>query len=351
MHVCVCDTQVPFVTGGAEALDTALVRQLRSAGHAAELVTLPFAWTPRLQILQSALAWRLVSLDGAQGPPDLVVAGRFPAYLVRHPNKVAWLIHQFRQVYDLRGTRWSDFRDDPADRAMVDRIHDMDRRGLREARRIYTISRNNADRLRRHLGIEAEVLHAPPPLEGKLQPGGQGDYVLTVSRLDRMKRIELLIDALAAGRSGMRARIAGDGPERNALERRIAERGLGARVELLGRVDDDELVRLYAGARAVFYAPYDEDYGYAAIEAFMSGKPVVTTSDSGGVLEFVEDERSGLVVAAGDVAGLAAALDRLAADADLSGRLGATGRRAVSHIRWQRVVETLTETTGDGART
>ena len=349
MRVSVCDTQVPFVSGGAEAQDTALVRHLREAGHEADLVTLPFAWTPRLQILQSALAWRLVSLDGATGPPDLVVAGRFPSYLVRHPNKIVWLIHQFRQAYDLRGTRWSDFRDNPADRAMVDRIHEMDRRSLREARRIYTTSRNNADRLRRSLNIEAEVLHAPPPLEGRLQPGGRGDYVFTVARLDRMKRTELLIDALTACRSGLRARIAGDGPERDALRRRIAERGLGDRVELLGRVDDDELVRLYAGARVVFYAPYDEDYGYVAIEAFMSGKPVVTTSDSGGVLEFVDDNRTGLVAAAGDLAGLAAALDRLSTDADLAGRLGAAGREAVSHIRWRRVVETLTETTADEA--
>ena len=344
MRVCVCDTQVPFLTGGAEALDAALVEHLRGAGHAADLVTLPFAWNPRLQILQSALAWRLVSLDGATGPPDLVVAGRFPSYLVRHPNKIVWLIHQFRQVYDLLGTRWSDFGDSPADRATIDRIHEMDRRGLREARRIYTISRNNADRLRRHLDVEAEVLHAPPALEGRLHPGEQGDYVFTVSRLDRMKRVELLIDALAAGRSSVRARIAGSGPERAALERRIAERGVGDRVELLGRVDDDELVRLYAGARAVFYAPYDEDYGFVAIEAFLSGKPVVTTSDSGGVLEFVDNERNGLVVAAGDTAGMAAALDRLAADADLAGRLGEAGHRAVSHIRWRRVVETLTET-------
>ena len=344
MRVSVCDYQVPFVTGGAEALDTALVRQIRAAGHAADLVTLPFAWTPRLQILQSALAWRLVSLDGAEGPPDLVVAGRFPSYLVRHPNKVVWLIHQFRQVYDLLGTRWSDFGDSAADRAMIDKIQEMDRRGLREARRIYTISRNSADRLRRHLGIEAEVLHPPPALEGRLRPGEQGDYVFTVSRLDRMKRVELLVDALAACRSGVRARIAGGGPERDALERRIAERGVGERVELLGRVDDDELVRLYAGARAVYYAPYDEDYGYVAIEAFLSGKPVVTTSDSGGVLEFVDHERNGLVAPAGKVAAVAAALDRLAADPDLAGRLGAAGQRTVSHIRWRRVVETITGT-------
>ena len=160
-----------------------------------------------------------------------------------------------------------------------------------------------------------------------------------------MKRVELLVDAIAASRSAVRARIAGDGPEREALERRIAERGVGDRVELLGRVDDDELVRLYAGARSVFYAPYDEDYGYVAIEAFLSGKPVVTTRRLGGRSGVRRGPTHGLVAAAGDVSALAAALDRLAADARPGpAAWGRRGHRVVSHIRWRRVVETLTET-------
>ena len=52
---------------------------------------------------------------------------------------------------------------------------------------------------------------------------------------------------------------------------------------------------LYARCACVFYAPWDEDYGLVTLEAFHSGKPVVTTDDSGGVLEFVKDGETGLV--------------------------------------------------------
>ena len=68
-------------------------------------------------------------------------------------------------------------------------------------------------------------------------------------------------------------------------------------MRFLGWVDDDTLIRLYAECFAVFYAPVDEDYGLATVEAFQAGKPVVTASDSGGVLEFVEDGVSGCVSA------------------------------------------------------
>ncbi len=162
MKVCVCGSQVPFVTGGAEALSKALVARLESCGHQADRVDVPFSWSPRLHLLNSALAWRLLSLDGAGEPPDLAIATRFPSYLVRHPNKVIWLIHQFRQVYELRGGPWSDFSNTPEDEAMVARIHAMDRVAFREARRIYAISRNVAERLQSSLGVEAEVLYPLP---------------------------------------------------------------------------------------------------------------------------------------------------------------------------------------------
>ena len=177
MRVSVCDYQVPFVTGGAEALDTALVRRLEDAGHVADLVTLPFAWTPRLQILQSALAWRLVSLDGAEGPPDLVVAGRFPSYLVRHPNKVTWLIHQHRPAYELCGTPYSDFTHDDHDVGVRETLLTLDRRMLVESQRIFSDSRNVASRLRKFCGLQATTLYHPPPLAGRLTAGPLGDYV------------------------------------------------------------------------------------------------------------------------------------------------------------------------------
>src|SRR3990172_7129633 len=98
MRVAVCATQVPFVSGGEKAMAESLHRELQARGFESVLVTLPFVLTPRLAIVESALAWRLLGLDGPAGEPDLVIATRFPSYLIRHPNKVIWLVHQFRPV-------------------------------------------------------------------------------------------------------------------------------------------------------------------------------------------------------------------------------------------------------------
>ena len=154
MRVAVCSTQVPFTTGGAEALAESLHRELQERGFESALITVPFAWVPRLEIVESALAWRLLSLDGPAGEPDLVIATKFPSYLVRHPNKVVWLVHQFRQVYDLLGTSWSDFGRGQRDRRLVELVRAMDDRAFAESRALYAISANVAERARRHNGVE-----------------------------------------------------------------------------------------------------------------------------------------------------------------------------------------------------
>ncbi len=136
--------------------------------------------------------------------------------------------------------------------------------------------------------------------------------------------------------------IAGDGPERERLAARIRDRGSADRIEMVGRVDDERLLELYAGAAAVFYAPFDEDYGYVTVEAFKCAKPVVTTVDAGGVLEFVEDGLTGLVTDP-DPRAIAASLDRLCSDAVLARRLGEAGRERVAPIDWQHVIATLTQ--------
>jgi glycosyltransferase involved in cell wall biosynthesis len=114
-------------------------------------------------------------------------------------------------------------------------------------------------------------------------------------------------------------------------------------VELLGWVDDERLLDLYAGSLAVFYAPFDEDYGYVTVEAFKSGKPVLTAADAGGVLEFVSDGETGFVCAPDGPQAFAERIDRLYADRDLAARLGAAGRRRVAGIHWDHVIQQLTE--------
>lgn len=341
-RILVLGAQVPFASGGAEALVGSLDRELRHRGFASEIVQLPFSWAPRQRLLESALAWRLLDLTRVgEEPIDLVIATRFPTYTVRHPNKVVWLVHQFRQVYDLAGTRFSDFGASSVDRATADLVRRIDRRSLGEARRLFTISGNTAHRLRHHLDLEATPLYPPSPLSGRLRPGPAGEYVLSVGRLDELKRTDLLIQALRHTAVPVRAIVVGSGPQEQQLRDLAQREGVAERVELLGRVDDDRLVELYAGCRGVVYTPYDEDYGYVTLEALEATKPVITVADAGGVLEFVSDGVNGLVVAP-EPRPLAAAIDRLGTEPELAARLGAAGSRQLERVDWDRTIAALT---------
>lgn len=343
MRICICSVQVPFITGGAELLVQSLRAELARRGFDVDLVELPFSWLTPQQVLKCAYAARLLNLQPhAEMPIDLVIATKFPSYLIPHPNKVLWLMHQFRQVYDMLGTPYSDYDSTPAHREAAAMIREMDNRGIAECTRRFAIAGNPAERLRRFNNLEARVLYPPPPLDGRYREGDFGDYVFTVGRLDRSKRNDILIRAMAHTKTPVRARIAGSGPDRAELERLIDELGVRDRVELLGRVDDDRLVDLYAGSLAVFFAPYDEDYGYVTIEAFKSGKPVLTASDSGGVLEFVDDGANGFICPSGSPQAFAAHIDALYNDRGRARQLGAAGRPRVASLDWDHVIETLT---------
>src|SRR4029453_19210849 len=217
-----------------------------------------------------------------------------------------------------------------------------DTRILRECVGHFTIARTVSERMLKYNGIASEALYNPPKLAGRLHGGPYGDYVSTVTRLEPVKGVDLAIDTFQKTTSAMRLLIAGDGSIRHDLAEYIERRGLTDRVTLLGRVDDDRLVELYAGCRAVLFAPYEEDYGYVTLEAFLSRKPVITARDSGGTLEFVRDGVNGYVCEPTTDA-LAVAVNRLGADAALAASLGERGHAVAANITWDNVVERLTE--------
>jgi glycosyltransferase involved in cell wall biosynthesis len=336
----VADAQVPFAWGGAELHVDALVSRLGQRYEVAK-ITLPLNPRGKADLLAQACAWRLLDVSSSNGRPiDLFIATRFPSYFARHERKVAWIIHQHRPAYELCGTPYSDFEDTEPDVGLRRRLIDLDTRMLGECRRVFANARNTAGRLRRFNGIEAEALYHPPPLAGRLREGPYGDYVLVVGRLERVKRVDLAIRAVALAPPHVRLVIVGEGSERGALERLAADASVGTRVEFAGSVEPDRLVRLYAGARAVLYAPFDEDYGYVTLEGFLSARPVITATDSGGTLEFVTDGETGLVTAPEPEA-LGAAIARLASDEPLAARLGHAGLARASAITWDGVIERL----------
>ena len=339
--VVVCEAQVPFVEGGAELHVRELLAGLRARGYLAERVALPFKWYPKDEILAHAAAWRLLDLSESNGRPiDLVIGTKFPSYFVRHPNKVTWLIHQYRAAYELCGTPFSDFEHTEADVALRQRLLSLDTRMLRECRRLFTNAANTAGRLQRFNGVAAEPLYHPPHLAARLVPGPFGDYVLSVGRLETVKRPQLAIEAMAHAPSGLRLLIVGEGTQREALEALAGRLGIDDRVAFLGTVDDETLLRLYAGARAVVYVPYDEDFGYVTLEAFLAHKPVVTACDAGGPLEFVEHDVNG-VIAEPTPTAVADALAFYEADARAAAAHGDAGFERARTITWDGVIERL----------
>ncbi len=339
--VAICYPQVPFADGGTERLVRSLCDAFIERGYQASLVSVPYRWYPKDVIADHCLAWRLLELEESNGVPiDLLVATKFPSYVARHRRKVTWLIHQFRQVYDLFGSELSDFCDNPEDLAIRRMIQVMDRRTLGESRRVFSISRTVADRLRDSTGLEATPLYPPPRRHQEFRAGEPRDYVLAVGRLERAKRFHLLVEALRHTPDGIRCIVIGDGPEAGALRRLGADLGIEGRIEFRSRVSFEELVQLYSHCFAVFHAPYLEDFGFVTVEAFLSQKPVVTASDSGGVLELVQHESTG-IVAAPTAEGVGAGIARLDGEHDWARELGRAGHERVQHIQWDPVIEAL----------
>jgi glycosyltransferase involved in cell wall biosynthesis len=344
MKIVILNTQVPFVWGGAEILAESLRDKLAERGHEAEIVRIPFKWYPAEAIARQMIACRLLKVNPIE--PDLVIALKFPAYLVPFPNKKLWLLHQFRQVYELWGTPWQDLPATPAGRAVREMIIQGDNRYLREAKQIFTISKNVAKRLQTYNGIEADGVLYPPLADTRLYSDGEpGDYFFYPSRLVQSKRQEVAIEAMRHVRSPFRLVLTGKADTDGygaELKKRVARYGLEDRVVFTGYISDEEKARLMAGAMGVLFIPVDEDYGYVTLEAFHSHRPIITFSDSGAPNELVEHELNGLILNPSPEA-LAEGMEQMWADRS---RCRAMGHRAFEsldrhHIHWDHILERL----------
>ena len=340
--VVVCEAQVPFIRGGAEALVSELVLQFRKYGFDTERVSVPFKWYPKSEVLSHAGAWRLLDLSESNGRPiDLLVGTKFPTYFARHPRKVTWLVHQHRAAYELVGTPYSDFDHTEHDVALRDRLIALDTAMLGECRSIFTISATISARLQRYNGLASTPLYHPPRLADRLKAGPAGNYVLSLGRLESVKRVDLAIRAMLHTSPSLSLIVAGTGSQQQDLQQLTESLGLSSRVQFLGEVNDDQAIELFAGALAVVFPPFDEDYGYVTLESFLSHKPVVTTTDAGGPNEFVTHGQTGCVVTP-EPAAIGEALASLDRDRRRAARLGEAGYDLAREITWSGVIERLT---------
>ena len=386
--VIVAPCHVPLTIGGAEKLWWGLLDHLNHhTDHHADIIKLP---GPERDFWEVVDCYRRFSeLD--LRPYDLVVSGKYPAWMTDHPNHVCYMLHPLRGLYDTYPRhlpprcklRHPDIRHLVA----LVRGSDHSREALRECfARVERLSPSRPRRLRRPVPAEAfafpgplirEIVHFcdrvafrpgairrfcaisatvagrdgyfpagtdvvpvhPPSDLSDFRPPRRGGYLLTVSRLDPPKRLDLLIAAMRHVRARVELWIAGIGPDEERL-RELAQ--ADKRIRFLGFVNDDALLDLYARALVVLYAPFQEDFGLVALEAMGAGKPVITTSDAGGARELVLDGRTGYVTDPRAEA-IAARVEKLVGRRGRARRMGLHGRQLAGEITWQRVCSTLLE--------
>ena len=210
------------------------------------------------------------------------------------------------------------------------------RRVLPGAALVTAVSTYLANRAASVAGLDARRIAVQPmPVDVRAFAGTSagGGGVVTVGRLSKQKRVDLVVEAVALLKQRGRAlplTIVGDGPERPYLERRAAELGIAGETRFLGEVPPDRIPQAVGDADVFAFPAAGEGLGLAAAEALMLGVPVVAAADGGGVTDIVPEQGPGRRVSPGNAGELADAIDELARDAAarrLAAEAGAELRR------------------------
>lgn len=379
----VAPAAVPYVVGGAENLCQSLCRHFnQETSHTCEVIALPSPEGNFPEILESYRSFSELDLDRF----DLVISTKYPSWMVSHRNHVCYMLHPLRGLYDsyhfmnmpfafdwvgeglLSLKNWMDdalrspSRNNLVLHEFFDRIDGIvrsDKSGhllgfpgpfIREIVHFLDSYALSPTRIVRHFAISATVANReeyfprdaavgvlyPSPLLDDFECAG-AEYLFTASRLDAPKRIDLLIQAFKLANVDLDFIIAGKGPQQQFLESVAAG---DPRIKFVGHVNSDELRDYYANALAIAYAPHDEDYGYITVEAMKSGKPVITTTDSGGPNEFVRDGENGFSVPP-SMEMIAEKIGFLHRNRDVAREMGVRAVHTVQDIDWRPVAEQL----------
>ncbi len=340
--IAVVTSSPPFAEGGHLVMARELVRALREEGHETGLIV-----TPQNRFGQQGSAYLAawctdVQLAHEEKKVDQVISLRFPGYAVQHPNHVLWLNHRMREYYDLwdqfsSHLTWKGRIKEGARRAL---IHRVDKHLFNRMQRRFVISGTVQARLTRFGNIQSDVLYPPPPVRN-YRHESYGNYIFGVSRLSPLKRFDLVLRALAEPiAASIQCVIAGEGAELERLKALASHLDVEHRVQFVGRLSDEQMIDHLARCRAVVFPPFNEDYGFVTVEAYMCGKAVITCSDSGGPSELVRDGETGFVTDP-TPEGLAEAMRRLVDDRNLAQRMGEAGHAVAVQMTWPKAIQQL----------
>jgi glycosyltransferase involved in cell wall biosynthesis len=341
MKIALCSSFVPFINGGARNIVDWLESIFQESGHQVEKVYLPQIDVPEL-LFQQKMAYRWIDLDSA----DRVICFRPPAHFISHPHKILWFIHHIRVFYDLWDTSYRGFPNNAKYQGIRHALHAADTAALSEAQKIFTNSQVVSNRLYQFNNVHSEVLYPPIIQPERFYCKEYNNEIVSICRLEHHKRQHLLLEAMQFTKSPIVLRICGVGNLQYSKELMeiITRLNLHERVILDERwISEEEKVELFSACLAAAYLPLDEDsYGYPSIEASHSSKAILTTFDSGGVLELVEDGINGYVVEPSPEA-IAEAMDKFYYDREHTKAMGknALARLNELNISWSHVLERM----------
>ena len=380
---------IGFVIGGAEKLFMGMLTNLnRLSPHDIELIKIPVKDQDFWYLIEGYKKFSELNLDHF----DMVITTKYPAWMIKHHNHKIYLQHTCRGVYDLyhlakKPEDWKRIVQKDKRLNRLDKIFSLNEdrsiledlfgelEYLREIERSLprktfefpgpltrktihfldsiaflpdspshphgiksynAISRNVAQRKDYFpKGVTVKIINHPTDLEG-LNSKTHG-FIFTASRLEGLKRIDLLIKAFKRVKTTTRFLIAGTGGQQDQLKE-LARKD--DRIEFLGFVTDKELIDYYSNALFVPFIPFDEDYGLITVEAMKSKKAVLTTSDSGGVNELVINNHNG-IIAEPDEDSLSMAMQYLVDHREETIKMGENAYQTVAHINWNNMVAAI----------
>jgi len=339
VRVLIASAVEPFTQGGGTLISDWLRDELIVRGHEVDQLDLPFDGSD-VDLLTSRLTgFRLFDVSDEA---DRLIAIRWPAHLLRHPSKVVWFIHHYRELFDLWGTAFQGMPPSPALETTRELVRAADCRALTEAHAVYANSSVVRDRVRRFNNLDIGIAFPPVTRPERFWTSGYGDFVFYPSRIVGHKRQMLAVEALAETRTPVRLVIAGEASPHHLaqdLVDRASELDVSDRLTVIPRwITETEKLEYLAGCLAVAYLPFDEDsYGYPSVEAHLARKAVLTTLDGGGTQELVMDGINGFVTAPTPEA-IAQRFDELWEDRVLARRLGERGNDRLGElgINWDK---------------
>jgi glycosyltransferase involved in cell wall biosynthesis len=269
---------------------------------------------------------------------DTIIANDWPSNFISLRNKnVVWICYSpKRDFYDLKDyyldgvgikKRISSF----LKRAVFEKI---DKISAKKMKIIFPISKTVQERTKKYYNLNGEIFY-PGINFNEYKTGNYENYILSIARFVKPKRIELIIEAMKKIRNkNLKLYVIGSGPNKKEIEKLCNK---SKNVKFLGEINDKELKELYSNCLAVVYIPKEEDWGLVPLEAAASEKPTIGVNE-GGLRETITNNKTGFLIKEITSKKLAEKIDELAYNPKLAQKLGIEAKKYCQRFDWKNIL-------------